>query len=46
MDRKKVFLSKKNSDCIFVNGIQKRSKWQLEFRKTDPFWQFGETFLF
>ena len=27
-----------------MNGVQKRSTWQLEFRKTDPIWLFGEGF--
>ena len=25
-----------------MNGIEKRSIWHLEFRKTDPFWPFNE----
>ena len=29
---------------IFVNGIEKRSIWHLELRKTDPMSQFGEGF--
>ena len=35
---------KSDFDCIFVNGIEKQSIWHLEFRKTDPIWQFGEGF--